>query len=53
MKSGEIDFDNLSFSFTRTRSMYVAKCKLGSEWEAGKIIPFENLSISPAAGVLN
>jgi len=53
MKPVEIDFDNLSFSFTRTRSMYVAKCKLGNEWKAGKIIPFENLNISPAAGVLN
>ncbi len=53
MKPGEIDFDNLSFSFTRTRSMYVAKCKLGGEWKTGKLIPFENLSLSPAAGVLN
>ena len=53
MKSDEIDFENLSFSFTQTRSMYVAKCKLGGEWQAGKVIPFENLSLSPAAGVLN
>ncbi|MDP7007933.1 MAG: branched chain amino acid aminotransferase, partial [Candidatus Poseidoniia archaeon] len=53
MKPNEIDFDNLTFSFTRTRSMYVAKCDLGGEWKNGKIIPFENLSLSPAAGVLN
>ena len=53
MKADEIDFENLSFSFTQTRSMYVAKCKLGGEWQAGKVIPFENLSLSPAAGVLN
>jgi len=53
VKSDEIDFENLSFSFTQTRSMYVAKCKLGGEWQAGKVIPFENLSLSPAAGVLN
>ena len=53
MKSGEIDFENLSFSFTQTRSMYIAKCKLGGEWQTGKVIPFENLSLSPAAGVLN
>ena len=53
MKPGEIDFDNLTFSFTRTRSMYVAKCDLEGVWKNGKIIPFENLILSPAAGVLN
>jgi len=53
VKPSEIDFDHLSFSFTKTRSMYVAKCKLGEKWNSGKIIPFENLNLSPAAGVLN
>ena len=53
MKATEIDLDNLTFSFTETRSMYVAKCKLNCEWETGKIVPFGNLSLSPAATVLN
>ena len=53
MKSNSIDLDNLTFSFTRTRSMYVAKCELGGEWQSGSIVPFDDLRISPAAGVLN
>ncbi|MEC9333317.1 MAG: branched-chain amino acid aminotransferase [Candidatus Thermoplasmatota archaeon] len=53
MKSNGIDLDNLTFSFTRTRSMYVAKCELGGEWKTGNLVPFEDLHISPAAGVLN
>jgi len=53
LKSNDIDLDDLTFNFTKTRSMYVAKCKLGEEWEIGSIVPFDNLHISPAAGVLN
>ena len=53
MKPEEVDFDNLTFSFTRTRSMYVAKCNLGEEWQNGNLMPFENLSLSPAAVVLS
>ena len=53
MKPNEVDFENLTFSFTKTRSMYVAKCNLGEEWQKGKLMPFENLSLSPAAVVLS
>ena len=53
MKPNDIDLDNLTFSFTRTRSMYIAKCKQNSKWEMGKLMPFGNLSLSPAATVLN
>ena len=53
MKSNDIDLDNLTFSFTKTRSMYVAKCELRGEWQSGSIVPFDDLRISPAAGVLN
>ena len=53
MKSEDIDLDNLTFSFTKTRSMYVARCELGEEWKSGSIVPFDELRISPAAGVLN
>ncbi len=53
MKTNDIDLDNLTFSFTRTRSMYIAKCEQNSKWERGELIPFGNLSLSPAATVLN
>lgn len=53
MKPEDIDFDNLTFSFTRTRSMYIAKCNLGENWQNGKLMPFDNLSLSPAAVVLS
>jgi len=53
LKSNDIDLDNLTFSFTKTRSMYVAKCELRGEWQSGSIVPFDDLRISPAAGVLN
>ena len=33
--------------------MYVAKCKLGEEWQPGEMQPFGDITISPAAGVLN
>ncbi len=48
-----VEWDELSFSLTPTRSMYMAECDLGGEWRPGELIPFGDLSISPAAGVLN
>ncbi len=53
MKPDEVDFDNLTFSFTKTKSMYVAKCEQNSQWKIGELVPFSNLSLSPAATVLN
>ena len=49
----QIDWDALTFSFTPTDTMYVATCKLGEEWEEGEMMPFGDITISPAAGVLN
>jgi branched-chain amino acid aminotransferase len=49
----EINWDNLTFSLTRTRSMYVAEQNDNGPWEQGKLVPFGNVSMSPAAGVLN
>ena len=49
----QIDWDSLTFSFTPTDTMYVAKCKLGEEWEKGEMMPYGDITISPAAGVLN
>ena len=48
-----IDWDSLSFSFTQTDRMYIATCKQGEEWQPGVMQDYENLSLSPAAGVLN
>ena len=49
----DIDWDNLTFSLSPTRSMYIAEQKDNNAWERGKLVPFGNVSISPAAGVLN
>ncbi|MDP6912863.1 MAG: hypothetical protein QF736_02930, partial [Candidatus Thalassarchaeaceae archaeon] len=49
----EIDWDSLTFSFTQTDRMYIATCKQGEEWDSGVMQDFQNLSLSPAAGVIN
>ena len=49
----KINFENLTFSFTKTKSMYVSKCKINEEWDLGKLFPFSSLSISPASTILN
>lgn len=53
MKTNNVNFDDLTFTFTETRSMYVAKCKLGQDWNTGELVPYGNISISPASTVLN
>ena len=53
MSTNNIDFDNLTFTFTKTRSMYVTKCKQGDNWNSGELVPYGNISISPASTVLN
>lgn len=52
-KPQNINWDELTFSITPTRSMYEAHCELNREWEEGKLVPYGNVSMSPAAGVLN
>jgi branched-chain amino acid aminotransferase len=49
----KINWDDLSFSLTPTKTMFVAKGKPDGRWDKGKLTPFRNISISPAAGVLN
>ncbi|NHZ87319.1 MAG: hypothetical protein GWP19_15855 [Planctomycetia bacterium] len=49
----DINWAKLTFSITPTRSMYKAHCEFDDEWEEGKLIPYGNVSLSPAAGVLN
>ena len=48
-----LDWDSLTFSFTQTDRMYMATCKQGEEWQSGFMQDFQNLSLSPAAGVIN
>ena len=52
MKKNNINFDDLTFTFTETQSMYVAKCRKDNDWETGELVPYGNISISPAATVL-
>ena len=49
----KIDWKNLTFSHTATRSMFLARCEMGGEWEVEGLVPFGDLPMSPAAGVLN
>ena len=49
----EINWDDLTFSLTPTRSMYITEQKNDKPWEPGELVPFGNVSMSPAAGVLN
>jgi branched-chain amino acid aminotransferase len=53
LKTNNINFDELTFTFTETRSMYVTKCKQGDDWNTGELFPYGNISISPASTVLN
>lgn len=49
----DINWDELTFSLNPTRSMYIAHCDQGGEWDSGSMHPFGDVSMSPAAGVLN
>ena len=48
-----VDWDKLTFSMTETDFMYIAKTKMNDAWMPGEIRPYGNISISPAAGVIN
>jgi branched-chain amino acid aminotransferase len=48
----DIDFYSLGFNFIETKSMFVSDFKDG-KWDEGKLVPFGNIEISPAACVLN
>ncbi len=49
----KIDWQNLAFKLTPTKSMYVAETATDQNWEKGEFLPYGPLNISPAAGVLN
>ena len=48
-----IDWDNMTFSYQKTDRMFIAHCEQGGDWQSGVMQDFQDLSISPAAGVLN
>ena len=49
----DIDWDKLTFSLTPTDTMYVATTTAEDPWMPGDLRPYGNISISPAAGLLN
>ena len=52
--SPHIDFDALGFGLTETDSMFVVETDPGTgAWREGALQPFGNVSMSPAAQVLN
>ena len=52
--SPHIDFDGLGFGLTETDSMFVVETDPGTgAWREGALQPFGNVSMSPAAQVLN
>lgn len=48
----DIDFYSLGFNFMATKTMFISDYKEGS-WDEGRLVPFGNFEISPAACVLN
>jgi branched-chain amino acid aminotransferase len=52
MNVNDIDFFSLGFDFIETKTMYVADYKDG-KWTDGRLTPFGNIQISPAACILN
>jgi len=51
--ASEIDWNAIGFGLTPTSHMFVATCELGGEWEVQGVTPYGDLSLSPAAAVLN
>ncbi|KAK9715459.1 hypothetical protein RND81_06G166900 [Saponaria officinalis] len=49
----DIDWENVGFGVTPTDYMYVMKCSVDEEFSEGRLIPYGNIELSPAAGVLN
>jgi len=48
-----VDWDTLGFDVVATDVMYIAEVKAGADWTRGELRPFGNVSMSPAASVLN
>ena len=48
-----IDWNNLGFDVHETRSMYMATCTSSGTWSNEGLVPYGEISLSPAAAVLN
>ena len=48
-----IDWNNLGFDVHETRSMYMATCASSGAWSNEGLVPYGEISLSPAAAVLN
>jgi branched-chain amino acid aminotransferase len=46
------DWDNLTFAFNETETMYIARCEGEGEWEGG-LLPFGDVPVHPSSAVLN
>lgn len=51
--SVNIDWDNLTFAYRPTEAMFVAKGADDGVWEPGGVVPYDNISLSPAACLLH
>lgn len=51
--ANSINWEDLSFPLTPTKTMFVSTCKQDGIWDSGAWLPFGNISLSPAACVLN
>ena len=47
------DWDSLTFSLTPTETMYITETEGDEPWMPGRLQPYGNIPMSPAAGVLN
>ena len=47
------DWDSLTFSLTPTETMYITQTKGDEPWMPGRLQPYGDIPMSPAAGVLN
>jgi len=52
MDAKDIDYYSLGFEYIETKTMFVSDYNDG-KWDDGKLVPFGNFEISPAACVLN
>lgn len=48
-----LDWDKFGFNLTPTKTMFVAKSTPDMSWPEGNFVPYGDIPISPAAGVLN
>jgi len=53
MSASQINFDDLSFSLTPASTMFISHGQPDGSWDDGAFLPYGDISISPAACVLN